>query len=127
MLCINQILSQFGVGRPAGGRPTIIGVGERRGVGRGENAGCGDVGVGRGALFEAVAGGVAGVLVGVAGACAGCVAVGAGAASTICPVSRMRATLSRVTSNSIFPFGGAAGAVSCLPFNEIPTLSAKPR
>ena len=39
---------QFGDGRVAGGRPTMIGVGERRGVGTGVKAGRGDVADGRG-------------------------------------------------------------------------------
>ena len=123
--------SQFGDGLPSVGRPTMIGVGERRGVGSGVNAGRGDVAVGLGLEFETrgVRAGVADVLTAEPGCDVGRATVcgGWGSLSTSWPDSKILAMFSRLISNSILPLGGGGGGASCLPFNEISTLSAKPR
>ena len=74
--------SQFGDGRVSGGRPTMIGVGERLGVTAGVNAGRGDVAEGRGAGTAGVELVVAGVEAGV-GVVTGAVFAGCATAGTI--------------------------------------------
>jgi len=105
----------------------MIGVGERRGVAAGVNAGRGEVADGRGGVAVPAGTGTDAV-VGVAWGAAVAVVCGAVALiSTICPDSKIRPTFSLLISNSMLPFAGGGGGASCLPFSDIWTLSAKPR
>ena len=84
----------------------MIGVGERRGVAAGVNAGRGEVADGRGGVaVPAGTGAGTDAVVGVAWGAAVAVVCGAVAlVSTICPDSKIRPTFSLLISNSMLPF-----------------------